>query len=109
MKTRRVQDALEVLSREFDERRAPLMLVELADQLGRPADALYYHVKTLLGVGLLIEAGTAGEGRSEGAVYRLPGDHNQHAFDLFSFGPDGQEGGESLNADIVNWDVGPDE
>ncbi len=41
--------------------------------------------------------------------YRLPGDHNQHAFDLFSFGPDGQEGGESLNADIVNWDVGPDE
>ena len=41
--------------------------------------------------------------------YRLPGDHNQHAFDLFSFGPDGQEGGESLNADIVNWDVDPDE
>lgn len=38
--------------------------------------------------------------------YRYPGDHNQHAFDLFSFGPDGQEGGEAINADIVNWDVG---
>ena len=37
--------------------------------------------------------------------YALPGAHNAHAFDLYSFGPDGQEGGESLNADIVNWDV----
>ncbi len=37
--------------------------------------------------------------------YALPGAHNAHAFDLYSFGPDGQEGGESLNADIVNWDA----
>ncbi len=37
--------------------------------------------------------------------YELPGAHNAHAFDLYSFGPDGQEGGESLNADIVNWDA----
>ncbi len=37
--------------------------------------------------------------------YALPGAHNAHAFDLYSFGPDGQEGGESLDADIVNWDT----
>lgn len=41
--------------------------------------------------------------------YTLPGEHNAHAFDLFSFGPDGQPGGEALNADIVNWDTGEDE
>jgi general secretion pathway protein G len=38
--------------------------------------------------------------------YSMPGEHNAHAFDLYSFGPDGQEGGASLDADIVNWDVG---
>ncbi len=37
--------------------------------------------------------------------YLLPGEHNAHAFDLYSYGPDGQEGGESLDADIVNWDT----
>jgi general secretion pathway protein G len=38
--------------------------------------------------------------------YTLPGAHNAHAFDLYSFGPDGLEGGETVNADIVNWDTG---
>ncbi len=33
--------------------------------------------------------------------YRSPGQHGD--YDLFSFGPDGQEGGEGENADIVNW------
>ena len=37
--------------------------------------------------------------------YMLPGEHNAHAFDLYSYGPDGQEGGEALDADIVNWDT----
>lgn len=37
--------------------------------------------------------------------YRVPGDHNGHSFDLFSFGPDGVEGGEGSDADIVNWDT----
>ena len=39
--------------------------------------------------------------------YRLPGSYNAHSFDLMSFGPDGAEGGDGPNADIVNWDVEP--
>jgi general secretion pathway protein G len=35
-------------------------------------------------------------------VYRSPGEHGET--DLFSFGPDGEEGGEGKNRDITNWD-----
>lgn len=34
--------------------------------------------------------------------YRIPGERGG-AYDLFSFGADGQPGGEGLNADIGNW------
>jgi len=34
-------------------------------------------------------------------VYRAPGQHGD--FDLFSFGADGQEGGEGDGGDIKNW------
>ena len=34
-------------------------------------------------------------------VYRCPGQHGD--FDLLSYGPDGVEGGEGENADIVSW------
>ncbi len=34
-------------------------------------------------------------------VYRCPGQHGD--FDLFSYGPDGVEGGEGENADITSW------
>ena len=34
---------------------------------------------------------------------RIPGEHGE--FDVFSFGADGQEGGEGNNADIGNWDL----
>jgi general secretion pathway protein G len=33
--------------------------------------------------------------------YRFPG--NNGPFDLYSYGADGQPGGESENADVVNW------
>jgi general secretion pathway protein G len=33
-------------------------------------------------------------------VYRCPGQHNTSGYDLYSFGPDGQEGGGD---DIDNW------
>lgn len=33
--------------------------------------------------------------------YRHPGEHGE--FDLFSFGPDGQPGGEGDAADVTNW------
>lgn len=34
-------------------------------------------------------------------VYRCPGQHGD--YDLFSYGPDGVEGGEGENADVVSW------
>ncbi len=34
-------------------------------------------------------------------LYRCPGDHGD--FDLYSFGPDGVEGGEGDNKDITSW------
>jgi general secretion pathway protein G len=42
-----------------------------------------------------------------GAIYRYeaPGSNNGYGFDLSSLGPDGREGGEGDDADIVNWDV----
>ena len=33
-------------------------------------------------------------------IYRAPGSHNASGYDLYSFGPDGQEGGSD---DIDNW------
>jgi general secretion pathway protein G len=41
-------------------------------------------------------------------VYRSPGEHG--AYDLYSLGADGSEGGDGENADITNWhDVGSKE
>jgi len=36
-------------------------------------------------------------------LYANPGQHGE--FDVFSYGADGQEGGEGINADIGNWDL----
>lgn len=36
-------------------------------------------------------------------VYKRPGDDNR-PFSVYSFGADGKEGGEELDADIGNWD-----
>ncbi|MEM7020142.1 MAG: type II secretion system major pseudopilin GspG [Pseudomonadota bacterium] len=35
--------------------------------------------------------------------YKAPGKHNKKSFDLYSYGPDDQEGGDGENADIGNW------
>lgn len=35
-------------------------------------------------------------------IYRFPGQHG--AFDLYSYGADGQVGGEGEDADIVSWE-----
>lgn len=37
-------------------------------------------------------------------VYMNPGLHNPNAVDVFTYGPDGQPGGEGDNADIGNWE-----
>lgn len=36
--------------------------------------------------------------------YRYPGRHNKKAYELFSYGADGTEGGEEDNADIRSWE-----
>jgi general secretion pathway protein G len=35
--------------------------------------------------------------------YAAPGEHNPHAFDVWSLGADGQPGGTDADADIGNW------
>ena len=37
--------------------------------------------------------------------YDRPGKNNAQSFDLYSYGGDGQPGGEGENADIGNWEV----
>ncbi len=36
-------------------------------------------------------------------VYRTPGQHGSKAYDLWSRGADGAEGGEGINADVTSW------
>ena len=38
-------------------------------------------------------------------VYLSPGIQNPNDFDLFSYGADGQPGGEEVNKDITNWEL----
>jgi len=35
--------------------------------------------------------------------YESPGQHNDHAYDLWSFGADGTPGGDGVDTDIGNW------
>ncbi len=37
-------------------------------------------------------------------IYMFPGVRNANGFDLFSYGSDGQQGGEGDNVDIGNWE-----
>ena len=50
----------------------PCSVADLARELGRPADTLYYHVRALLRVKLLEEAGERGSGREREALYATP-------------------------------------
>lgn len=45
---------------------------ELAAQVGRPADALYYHMRALLKAGLVVAAGSRRQGRHAEILYRTP-------------------------------------
>jgi hypothetical protein len=47
----------------------PCSVADLARELGRPADALYYHVRALVRVRLLEAAGERGSGRERQALY----------------------------------------
>ena len=37
-------------------------------------------------------------------IYKCPGEHNKDSYDLYSYGKDGQKGGEGENKDITNWE-----
>ncbi|MCB9754250.1 MAG: helix-turn-helix transcriptional regulator [Myxococcales bacterium] len=50
----------------------PQPVKALAASLEVAADSLYYHVKKLLAVGLLVQRGVQGDGREEEALYDLP-------------------------------------
>lgn len=47
-------------------------IAEIAAALGRPADGLYYHVRALLDVGLLVEAGERETQRRAETLYDVP-------------------------------------
>ncbi|MEQ8768644.1 MAG: helix-turn-helix domain-containing protein [Planctomycetota bacterium] len=48
-------------------------IAEMATWLGRPADSLYYHVRLLEKVGLLVPKGTRPAGPRQEALYDVPG------------------------------------
>lgn len=50
--------------------------------------------------GPYLKRGIPGDPWGRPYSYRSPGRHNQDGYDLYSFGPDGQDGGED---DIDNW------
>lgn len=47
----------------------PCTVADLASTLGRRPDALYFHIRALEKVRLLVRVGTRGQGRSEAAVF----------------------------------------
>jgi predicted ArsR family transcriptional regulator len=51
----------------------PRSALEIAALMGRPADALYYHIRKLHAVGLLLIRETRRRGRRDEAVYDLAG------------------------------------
>lgn len=51
----------------------PRSVAEMAVLTGRPADALYYHIKRLMKVGLLVVSETRISGRRDEAVFDLVG------------------------------------
>lgn len=51
----------------------PLSMSEIAEIMGRPVDSLYYHVRLLVKVGLVIEVEKRKAARQEEAVFDVPG------------------------------------
>lgn len=51
----------------------PCSIALLAESLGRAPDSLYYHVRKLERVGLVVQRGTQGAGVREEALYDTPG------------------------------------
>lgn len=59
-----------------------------------------YGTKTLSWKGPYIKRGVPNDPWGNQYVYTIPGKHNTYGYDLYSYGADGQEGGDD---DIDNW------
>lgn len=51
----------------------PCSIAQIASALGYPPDRLYFHIRRLETVGLLLRRGQSGSGRSAAAIYDVPG------------------------------------
>ncbi len=60
----------------------PCSVADLARSLDRPPDALYYHIRRMLHVGLLVEAGSRSTARRDEALYDFPHARWHIAYDL---------------------------
>jgi hypothetical protein len=76
-----IQDAAQIRALESPMRQeivdavaamGPCSILELADHLGRAADSLYFHVKKLVRVKLLLEVEKRKSGRHTWVIYALP-------------------------------------
>ena len=86
-----IETAISLFRQDYD--RWPIKLDEIVN---RPADIdeAKWNQPTLRAKDLLDPWGRQ-------FLYREPGEHG--AFDLYSLGKDGQQGGEKENADVTNW------
>lgn len=60
----------------------PGTIAQIGAMLGRPADALYYHIRRLESVGLLVETGRRRAGKRFEAIYDLPARDMRVRYDL---------------------------
>jgi general secretion pathway protein G len=78
---------------EVDCGRFPATEEGLRPLLDQPSNAPDWH-------GPYVKRGMPKDPWGNPYMYRCPGQHNTNGYDLYSFGPDGQEGGAD---DIDNW------
>lgn len=78
---------------EVDTGRYPSTAEGLTALTQQPADVTTWH-------GPYIKRGVPKDPWGHPYVYKYPGDHNVNSYDLYSSGPDGEDGGDD---DIDNW------
>ena len=78
---------------EIDTTRFPTNEEGLSALVEQPSDVTEWY-------GPYIKRGVPKDPWGNPYVYQYPGQHNTNSYDLYSFGPDGQEGGGD---DIDNW------
>ena len=78
---------------EVDTGRYPTTQEGLGALMEEPGDVKGWH-------GPYLSRGVSNDPWGKPYVYKAPGEHNTAGYDLYSFGPDGQEGGDD---DIDNW------